>query len=254
MLLASNLLRKNSEFIKQGIERLLSFEVKGGGFSLFGRAPASASLTAYGILEFRTIVDYLKNRDSDPELLKLVDDALFRAENWLMSGSSNQASWCQQTSMYSIGRSSCETTIAYIYYSLSKRDMSSDILSTVFNLHTQILQKPDNFSTYVIALECLTMFNLHEKDKAASLIELLLPRQTKEGSFLNGRETITKSGEEGVLVETTALSAMCLDYQRSFYSQQLARATLYLLNHQKVVSFIVIEYRMVILLQHKEQS
>lgn len=254
MLLASNLLRRNSDFIKQGVERLLSFEVKGGGFSLFGRAPASASLTAYGILEFRTIVDYLKNRDSDPELLKLVEDALFRAENWIMSGSSNQASWCQQTSMDSIGRSSCETTIAYIYYSLSKRDMSSEIITSILNLHTQILQKPDNFSTYVIALECLTMFNLQEKDKAASLIELLLPRQTKEGSFLNGRETITKSGEEGVLVETTALSAMCLHYQNALYSQQLARASLYLLNHQKVGAYIIIEYRMAILLQHKVQS
>jgi len=44
-------------FIAMGYQRLVSYEVEGepGGFSLFGRAPASRSLTAYGLLEFSDI-------------------------------------------------------------------------------------------------------------------------------------------------------------------------------------------------------
>jgi uncharacterized protein YfaS (alpha-2-macroglobulin family) len=44
--------RKARAYIAQGYQRLLSFEVDGGGYSLFGKSPASIPLTAYGLLEF----------------------------------------------------------------------------------------------------------------------------------------------------------------------------------------------------------
>ena len=40
------------KFINAGYQRLLTFEVPGGGFEWFGRDPANICLTAYGILEF----------------------------------------------------------------------------------------------------------------------------------------------------------------------------------------------------------
>lgn len=44
--------RKAREYLALGYQRLLSFEVQGGGFSLFGHAPADPILTAYGLAEF----------------------------------------------------------------------------------------------------------------------------------------------------------------------------------------------------------
>ena len=41
-----------SNYIQLGYQRLLSFEVGGGGFDWFGRGPANVVLTAYGLMEF----------------------------------------------------------------------------------------------------------------------------------------------------------------------------------------------------------
>ena len=43
---------KAKEYLAQGYQRLVGFEVEGGGFSLFGKSPASTTLSAYGLMEF----------------------------------------------------------------------------------------------------------------------------------------------------------------------------------------------------------
>src|SRR5947209_18474516 len=42
---------KAEGYIGNGYQRLLTFEVPGGGFSWFGNAPANKILTAYGLME-----------------------------------------------------------------------------------------------------------------------------------------------------------------------------------------------------------
>src|SRR5581483_4641264 len=44
--------KKAHDFLAAGYQKLLGFEVKGGGFSWFGQAPANKILTAYGLEEF----------------------------------------------------------------------------------------------------------------------------------------------------------------------------------------------------------
>src|SRR5207247_898048 len=43
---------KARQYIHLGYQRLLGFEVAGGGFDWFGRLPANRTLTAYGLMEF----------------------------------------------------------------------------------------------------------------------------------------------------------------------------------------------------------
>ncbi len=43
---------KAEGYIANGYQRLLTFEVPGGGFSWFGQAPANKILTSYGLMEF----------------------------------------------------------------------------------------------------------------------------------------------------------------------------------------------------------
>jgi uncharacterized protein YfaS (alpha-2-macroglobulin family) len=43
---------KAQGYITTGYQRLVTFEVPGGGFSWFGTAPANKILTAYGLMEF----------------------------------------------------------------------------------------------------------------------------------------------------------------------------------------------------------
>lgn len=143
-----------------------------------------------------------------------------------------------------IGRSSCDTTTAYIYYAISNQEVSPEIRDGIQQLYNQIVAKPDDFSTYIIALHGLTMLHQQEEEKAAALRAILLTRQAKDGAFSKGKETITswywmndsnvESGDEGVLVETTALAAINLMHEKQGVASQLALASLYLLNHQKV--------------------
>ena len=55
---------KARQYIQLGYQRLLTFEVPGGGFDWFGRPPANRTLTAYGLMEFQ---DMAKVSDVDPE-------------------------------------------------------------------------------------------------------------------------------------------------------------------------------------------
>ncbi len=55
---------KAEGYIANGYQRLLTFEVPGGGFSWFGQAPANKILTAYGLMEF---YDMSQVHDVDPE-------------------------------------------------------------------------------------------------------------------------------------------------------------------------------------------
>ena len=64
---------KAEGFIANGYQRLLTFEVPGGGFSWFGRAPANKILTAYGLMEFS---DMSKVYDVDPKVIQ-------RTQQWL---------------------------------------------------------------------------------------------------------------------------------------------------------------------------
>ena len=55
---------KAEGYIANGYQRLLTFEVPGGGFSWFGNPPANKILTAYGLMEFS---DMAKVYDVDPQ-------------------------------------------------------------------------------------------------------------------------------------------------------------------------------------------
>jgi hypothetical protein len=45
------------KYVGTGYQRLLTFEVPGGGFSLFGNPPAEVFLTAYGLMEFNDMAE-----------------------------------------------------------------------------------------------------------------------------------------------------------------------------------------------------
>jgi 5-hydroxyisourate hydrolase-like protein (transthyretin family) len=74
---------KAEGFINQGYQRLLTFEVPGGGFEWFGRAPAHVILTAYGLMEFS---DMSRVHNVDP-------DVIARTQRWLADKQLANGSW-----------------------------------------------------------------------------------------------------------------------------------------------------------------
>jgi type II secretory pathway pseudopilin PulG len=75
--------RRGKQLIHLGYQRLLTFEVDGGGFDWFGNPPANRLLTAYGLREFR-----------DMSLVHAVDPNLIeRTREWLMQQRLPDGSW-----------------------------------------------------------------------------------------------------------------------------------------------------------------
>jgi anti-sigma factor RsiW len=71
------------QYINLGYQRLVGFEVSGGGFDWFGRPPANVTLTAYGLMEFE---DMAKVHDVDPNLIQ-------RTRRWLLQQRRADGSW-----------------------------------------------------------------------------------------------------------------------------------------------------------------
>ena len=104
---------KAEGYIANGYQRLLTFEVPGGGFSWFGKAPANKILTAYGLMEF---YDMSKVHDVDPKLIQ-------RTQQWLAAQQQADGSWKPDTNFINEGatnryNSDVLRITAYIAWSL----------------------------------------------------------------------------------------------------------------------------------------
>jgi uncharacterized protein YfaS (alpha-2-macroglobulin family) len=84
---------KAEGFIANGYQRLLTFEVPGGGFSWFGQAPANKILTSYGLMEFG---DMSKVHDIDRRVIE-------RTQQWLAGQQQADGSWKPDTNFINEG-------------------------------------------------------------------------------------------------------------------------------------------------------
>ena len=110
---------KAEGFIANGYQRLLTFEVPGGGFSWFGNPPANKILTAYGLMEFS---DMSKVHDVDPKLIQ-------RTQQWLAGQQQADGSWKPDTNFINEGatnryNSDVLRITAYIAWSLREHGLS----------------------------------------------------------------------------------------------------------------------------------
>ena len=96
------------KYVGTGYQRLLTFEVSGGGFSLFGDAPAQVFLTAYGLMEF-----------NDMAKVYPVDEAVIeRTAQWLLAQQGGDGTWADRGYSEHWNISSQVPTTAYIAWAL----------------------------------------------------------------------------------------------------------------------------------------
>ena len=93
------------KYVGTGYQRLLTFEVNGGGFSLFGGPPARVFLSAYGLMEF-----------NDMAKVYPVDEAVIeRAARWLLDQQQPDGTW--QVNDYRAGQGTLGAT-SYVVWAL----------------------------------------------------------------------------------------------------------------------------------------
>lgn len=204
--LSSNLRKK----LEIGIQKLLVYRTNDGGFDVFGKDPGHSTLTAYGLWEFYEISKLKKGQPFFD--IKLLSDL----ENFLKS-------------KYD-GKYSFEMTNKYGYFASSEQSVSdlyiTFVLSMVFdtfeknfshnyhhilNLHKSVIENSVKMDPYQLSLLGLILFNLDLKNQALEVLEKVVINQNpKTGAIENALTSITRSGGNSLVVETTALATILM--------------------------------------------
>jgi uncharacterized protein YfaS (alpha-2-macroglobulin family) len=197
---------KAEGYIANGYQRLLTFEVPGGGFSWFGRAPANKILTAYGLMEFN---DMSKVSDVDPRLIE-------RTRDWLASQQQADGSWRPDTNFINEGatnryNSDVLRITAYIAWSLANTGYKGPAIEKAkAYIESHSSGKLDNYTLAIVA----NFAQNYGKDREftrRSMQALIDARTQKDDQvFWTVEETGVYSTGQSAAIETTGLAAQAL--------------------------------------------
>jgi uncharacterized protein YfaS (alpha-2-macroglobulin family) len=167
---------KALRYIQEGYQRLLTFEVPGGGFEWFGRDPANTVLTAYGLMEFRDI----------DEVYPVDAELIARTERWLLSKRNRDGSWDtnrRKRPRRSSGDEAKLATTAYIAWSIFDAPNSDDAALT---RNWLLKHRPEDVeSTNTLALVCNALNRIAQPSDSQLWIDELLARaKTDDKEFV----------------------------------------------------------------------
>ncbi len=197
---------KAEGYIANGYQRLLTFEVPGGGFSWFGSAPANKILTAYGLMEF---YDMSRVHDVDPKLIQ-------RTQQWLAGQQQADGSWKPDASFINEGatnryNSDVLRITAYIAWSLETTDYHGLAVEKAKQfIENHMTGKTDSYTLAVLA----NFGADYGKDRefTGKMMQLLLDGRTEkeEQAWWNAEETGVYATGASATVETTGLALQAL--------------------------------------------
>lgn len=196
---------KALQYINTGYQRLLSFEVPGGGFSWFGQVPAHNVLTAYGVLEF---ADMAKVYEIDLAVLE-------RTARWLASEQQSDGSWQPTEGGIAEGainqyQGQVLRTTAYIAWALAEAGQTGDALTRAMGyLHHHL---GDTQDPYTLAVGASALAAAKDGGTRGVLDRLLALKKSEESGIFwsGGSEGAVHSRGEVLDIETTAIAAHAL--------------------------------------------
>lgn len=199
---------KAEGYIANGYQRLLTFEVPGGGFSWFGNPPANKILTSYGLMEF---YDMSKVYDVDQ---KLID----RTQQWLAGQQQADGSWKPDTQFINEGATNRYNNdvlriTAYIAWSLENTGYHGpavDKAKQYIESHMGDKAKPDAYTLAVLANFAVDYGK--DRDFARRAVQMLLDARTEkdEQAWWSADETSVYATGASASVETTGLAVQAL--------------------------------------------
>ncbi len=193
---------KAEAYIANGYQRLLTFEVPGGGFSWFGKSPANKILTAYGLMEF---FDMSKVYEVDPFVIK-------KTQQWLVSQQQPDGTWKPDTSFINEGatnRFNSDTLriTAYIAWALENTGYRGPAIEKAKQfIAKHMTDKPDAYTLAVLANFAVDYATDQEFTNQA--MNLLLG--TRTDAFWTSQETGVYSTGASASIETTGLAVQAL--------------------------------------------
>lgn len=227
---------KARQYIHLGYQRLLSFEIKGGGFDWFGRPPANRTLSAYGLMQFQ---DMAKVHDVDPQVIQ-------RTRDWLLAQQRPDGSWPSEAGMLNDGLAgsvyrggtpdlAATAYIAWAVFQDQPKNAQAAATRNYLLSHT-----PESIpSAYLLALTINAIAAIDPDDRRLDDYAAHLESRKRVGGdgkrvwweqAAGQRTTFYGSGRAGD-IETTSLAAMAL--LKTQHAPGTARAALTWLVEQK---------------------
>ena len=188
--------KKAMQYIQDGYKRLIGFETPENGFEWFGRSPAHAALTAYGLLEFTDMQEFL---DVDKNMLHRTKDFLLRRRDGQGGFKVSAGGYDQFAAVPD------RIANIYIVYALTQAGYGNEIEPE----YAAALKKAiDSDDGYQLAMMALAASNMKREDDYRHLMHLL--KTNSQRSSLSALTSVVNSRDISLRVETMALYAMAL--------------------------------------------
>lgn len=197
---------KAEGYIANGYQRLLTFEVPGGGFSWFGDAPANKILTAYGLMEFH---DMLKVYDVDPKVVQ-------RTQQWLAGQQLPDGSWKPDTHNINDGatnryNSDVLRITAYIAWSLQNTEYTGPTVDRAVDFVEKHMDGSTDAYTLAVIANLAADYSRDREFTQHAVHKLLDARTEKdEQVWWTTDETGVYGTGASAAVETTGLAVQAL--------------------------------------------
>jgi hypothetical protein len=193
----AGLVQKTHGQLDRGYKILTGYETPQKGYEWFGKSPGHEALTAYGLMEF---ADMARVYDVDRGMVD-------RTAAWLASRRDGKGGFQRSTeALDSFGRAGEAVTNAYIVWALAEAKRTQGFEKELAAAHAR---GRDSSDPYLLALAANTGLAAKTGDTDA-MVQHLVAMQAKDGSFPGAKETITMSGGESVVIETTSLALLAL--------------------------------------------
>ncbi len=204
---AGRLQKRARKLVAEGYQKLVTYEVSQGGFSLYGSSPADTTVTAYGLHEF---LDLSAVHPVDPKLI-------LRTREYLAREQRADGSWNAVPSYFFHGKATPadrHRATAYIAWALARgqrrKKWKGQKKVLVKALAYLLRVTPKIKSPYTLALlgRLLSVRRPGSKELrqlVRRLVALRVDRGRQSHWNLGTGKTITGSGGKAATVETTAL-------------------------------------------------
>ena len=188
--------QKAMGYIENGYKRLIGFETPEHGFEWFGHSPAHAALTAYGLLEFTDMQEFV---NVDKNMLQ-------RTKDFLMNRRDGKGGFKVSSSGYD-QFASVPDKIAniYIVYSLTQAGYGNEIKPEYDAAVKKALESNDG---YQMAMMALAARNMKKEEDYNRLMDQLNTNYLKYK--LSAETSVVNSRDVSLRVEAMSLYALAL--------------------------------------------
>jgi len=197
------LIEKAKGLLDVSYKKLTGFESPKKGYEWFGADPGHEALTAYGLMQF-TDMSHVRSVDKD---------MLNRTRAWLLARRDGKGGFERNSrALDTFGGAPADTTNAYVVWALvesGEKGLEKEVASVKASANS-------TQDSYIIALGANILHATGDQAGARQLMDRLVKNQETAGNVKGAVTSITRSGGDGLAIETTALSVLAWMREASY--------------------------------------